>query len=42
MPVRDAKAYLAKAIRRDEPVRARKLLEEGVRTYPGHAIPETC
>lgn len=35
----DAKAYLAKAVRDSDPVRARKLLEEAVRTYPGHAIP---
>jgi len=35
----DAKAELAKAIRNDDPVRARKLLEDSQRTYPGHAIP---
>jgi TPR repeat protein len=35
----DAKAYLAKAIRANDPVRARALLEEGLRSYPGHALP---
>jgi TPR repeat protein len=35
----DAKSYLALAIRDYDPVRARKLLEEAERTYPGHAIP---
>ena len=34
----DAQAYLAEAIRGTDPVRARKLLEEALRTYPGHAI----
>ena len=35
----DAKAYLATAIRDSNPKRARALLEEAERTYPGHAIP---
>ena len=35
----DAQSYLAKAIRDTNPVRARALLDEGERTYPGHAIP---
>lgn len=35
----DAKAYLARAIRADDPVRARTLLIEAERTFPGHAIP---
>ena len=35
----DAQAYLAEAIRGTDPVRARKLLEEALRSYPGHAIP---
>jgi len=34
----DAQAYLAEAIRAGDPVRARKLLETAVRTYPGHAL----
>jgi TPR repeat protein len=34
----DAKAHLAKAIRPEDPARARKLLEEAVRSFPGHAI----
>ena len=34
----DAKAHLANAIRAEDPVRARKLLEAAVRSYPGHAI----
>ncbi|HET6926828.1 MAG TPA: hypothetical protein VFI48_08250 [Hyphomicrobiaceae bacterium] len=34
----DAQAYLAEAMRADDPVRARKLLETAVRTYPGHAL----
>jgi TPR repeat protein len=34
----DAQAYLAVAIRRDDPVRARKLLESAARTYPGSAL----
>jgi TPR repeat protein len=39
MPGRgDAQAYLAVAIRAGDPVRARKLLETAVRTYPGHAL----
>jgi TPR repeat protein len=36
----DAQADLAVAIRRDDPVRARMLLESAVRTYPGHALAE--
>src|SRR5664279_2139171 len=36
----DAQAYLAAAIRRDDPVRARQLLESAVRTYPGSALAE--
>ena len=35
----DAKANLAIAIRRTDPARARALLEEALRTYPGHALP---
>jgi TPR repeat protein len=35
----DAKAYLAGAIRAGDPVRARKLLEEGMRGYAGAALP---
>ncbi|MGZ6023245.1 MAG: tetratricopeptide repeat protein, partial [Rhizomicrobium sp.] len=35
----DAKTELAIAIRADDPVRARKLLEEGLRGYAGGAIP---
>lgn len=35
----DAKAYLAQAIRAGDPVRARKLLEEGMRGYGGAALP---
>jgi len=35
----DAKAYLALAIRDSNPVRARTLLEDAERSYPGHAIP---
>ena len=35
----DAKAYLALALRSTDPTRARRLLEEGERSYPGHAIP---
>ena len=34
----DAQSYLAAAIRRDDPVRARKLLENALRTYPGSAL----
>jgi TPR repeat protein len=34
----DAQAHLAEAIRAGDPVRARKLLETAVRTYPGHAL----
>jgi TPR repeat protein len=34
----DAQAYLSSAIRRDDPVRARKLLESALRTYPGAAL----
>ena len=36
----DAQADLAVAIRRNDPVRARQLLESAVRTYPGHALAE--
>jgi TPR repeat protein len=35
----DAKSYLARALRGSDPVRARALLEEGLRSYPGHALP---
>jgi TPR repeat protein len=35
----DAKAYLATAIRASDPVRARALLEEGLRGYAGAVIP---
>jgi TPR repeat protein len=35
----DAKAYLAIAIRTESPTRARGLLEESLRSYPGHAVP---
>jgi TPR repeat protein len=34
----DAKAYLANAIRGADPVRARALYEEAVRSFPGHAV----
>ena len=34
----DAQAYLAVAIRDTDPVRARKLLEAALRTYPGSAL----
>jgi tetratricopeptide (TPR) repeat protein len=34
----DAMAYLAETIRASEPVRARALLEQGLRTYPGAAL----
>ena len=34
----DAQAYLAEAIRGSDPVRARTLLEQAVRTYPGSAL----
>ncbi len=34
----DATAYLAEAIRASDPVRARALLEQAVRTYPGSAL----
>ena len=34
----DAQAYLASAIRREDPVRARKLLESARRSYPGAAL----
>jgi len=34
----DAQSYLAEAIRAGDPVRARKLLETAVRSYPGHAL----
>jgi hypothetical protein len=36
----DAQADLAVAIRRDDPVHARQLLESAVRTHPGHALAE--
>lgn len=36
----DAKAELAKLIRKDEPVRARRLFEEALSGYPGHAVPQ--
>ena len=35
----DAAAELGTAIRTGDPVRARKLLEQALRSYPGHAIP---
>jgi len=35
----DAQSYLALALRSSDPVRARTLLEQAVKTYPGHAIP---
>ena len=35
----DAKAYLAIAIRQQDPVRARSLLETALKDAPGHAIP---
>lgn len=35
----DAKAELARLIRRDEPARARKLFEEALGSFPGHAVP---
>src|SRR5262245_7347289 len=34
----DAQSYLAEAIRAGDPVRARRLLETAVRSYPGHAL----
>jgi TPR repeat protein len=34
----DAAAYLAEAIRGSDPVQARALLEQAVRSYPGHAL----
>ena len=34
----DAMAYLAEVIRASDPVRARALLEQAVRTYPGSAL----
>lgn len=34
----DAQAYLGEAIRKDDPVRARALLEGAVRREPGHAL----
>ena len=34
----DAQAFLAQAIRASDPLRARKLLESAVRTYPGDAL----
>lgn len=34
----DALSYLAEAIRASDPVRARALLEQGLRTYPGAAL----
>ena len=38
----DAQAYLAEAIRQDNPVRARALLEGVRRSYPGHALAPLC
>ena len=35
----DAEAELARAIRKDDPVRARVLLEKALYTFPGHAVP---
>ena len=35
----DAKAYLAMALRQQDPIRARKLLEAALKGAPGHAIP---
>jgi hypothetical protein len=35
----DAQSYLALALRGSNPIRARALLEQGLRTYPGHALP---
>jgi TPR repeat protein len=34
----DAQSYLALAVRASDPLRARRLLESAVRTYPGHAL----
>lgn len=34
----DAMAILAQAIRSEQPERARKLLEDALRSYPGHAV----
>jgi TPR repeat protein len=36
----DAKAKLAKLIRKDDPARARKLLEEALSGFAGHAVPQ--
>ncbi|HEX5213804.1 MAG TPA: hypothetical protein VFW22_18930 [Pseudolabrys sp.] len=38
----DAQAYLAEAIRGNDPVRARALLEASLRSYPGHALAPLC
>lgn len=38
LPRGDAKAELAQAIRAEQPERARTLLEDAVRSYPGHAV----
>ena len=35
----DAQSYLAIALRSSDPARARTLLEQAVKTYPGHAVP---
>ena len=35
----DAQAELARAIRKDDPERARALLEKALHTFPGHAVP---
>jgi hypothetical protein len=35
----DAQSYLAIALRGSDPARARTLLEQAVKTYPGHAVP---
>ena len=35
----DAQSYLALALRSSDPARARTLLEQAVKTYPGHAVP---
>ena len=35
----DAQSYLAIALRSSDPARARTLLEQAAKTYPGHAVP---
>ncbi len=35
----DAQSYLALAVRSSDPARARTLLEQAVKSYPGHAVP---